>query len=356
MTLSDSLSKTGKLPHSSFNKAHFEDLIDRFSAEALDIFKQVTRQYALFHIMFFTIGVIELVGFVLFFSFLTKSTIFAFSLAGLLLSIFTYFVLLFYFQAKKPQQLLEVRSGFLEACRSSLPLTKGSVEYHLKIVKALERLLLTLHGQEYTYYSLPASYQTLSPLMQKFSVWTHWKDLHQMKELLLLMIVKEQIEMIKLQPTDLEAHARLANTYLTFSQLYMDPRKLNPEHEHLWVSPDYASSEMLEKFKRTSQRAIEEFTILDAYAPNDPWVHAQLANVYRNLEEPQEEMRQYEAILRVCPNDREVLFRLGSLYFQHGLSAQGLKVYEQLKKHNDLKADELIACYDASLNEDYPEI
>lgn len=352
MTTSDAFLKTEKhQAHSQFNPQRFEGQIDNFSQEALDVFKQVTRQYALFHITFFSIAVLELAAFVLFFSFLTKTTIFAFSLAGLFLTVFTYFVLLFYFQAKKPEQLLEVRKAFLDACNASLPFDKGSTESHLALSSALERLLAALHRQEYTYYTLPESFKTLSPLMQKFSVWTHWKDLHQMKELLLMMIIKEQIEMIKLQPTDLESHARLANTYVYLSKLYMDPRRRSPDEEHLWVSPDYSTAAMIDKFKTASLRAIEEFKILNSYAPNDPWILAQLAALYRNLDMPQEEMRQYESILKVSPQESEVLYRLGVLYFEHGFSAQALRLYEQLKKNNDPMADALIASYDIFLTE-----
>jgi len=303
--------------------SHFR--MDGPCGEALEDFKQVTRQYALFHITFFSIGVLELVAFVLFFSFLTKTTIFAFSLAGLFLTGFTYFVLLFYFQAKKPNQLLDVRSNFLKTSRSTLPYEEKSAEYHLALAASLERLLSHFHRLEYSYYSVPASFKTLSPLMQKFSAWTHWKDLHQMKELLLLMIIKQEIEFIKLQPTNLEAHAHLANSYLSLSKLYMDPRELYPDEEHFWVSPEYASSEMLENFKQASLRAIEEYKILDSYAPNDPWVHAQLALIYHNLGLFHEEMREYETILKISPSDSEILFRLGVLYFKNGQSAQALR-------------------------------
>lgn len=355
MTPTDALLNANRQTAQEFNKGAFEDKTDHYCSEALDIFKQVTRQYALFHITFFCIGVIELVAFILFFSFLTKSTIFAFSLAGLFLTLFTYFVLLFYFQAKKPEQLLDVRSGFAQACKSAIPFSPGSAQFHLALASSLQRMLTTLHRQEYSYYSLPASFETLSPLMQKFSVWTHWKDLHQMKELLLLMIIKEKIEVIKLQPTDLQAHAHLADAYLALSRLYMDPRHLYPSDEHLWVSPEYSSPEMLEKFKSASLRAIEEYKILDAYAPNDPWVHAQLADIYRVLNLPQEEMREYEAILKVSTGAPEVLLRLGSLYFEHGFSAQGLRLYEALKNSNDPKAEELIASYGSALGDEYLE-
>lgn len=330
--------------------------IDNLCLEALEDFKQVTRQYAIFHITFFSIAVLELAGLILFFSFFTKTTIFAFSLAGLFLTGFAYFVLLLYFQAKKPNQLIQLRTNFLNAFRSSISFAPSTPEYHAAIAAALERLLATLHRQEYNYYSIPESFQTLSPLMQKFSVWTHWKDLHQMKELLLLLIIKEQIEVIKLQPTSLEAHAHLAGSYLALSRLYIDPRKLYPEEEHYWVAPDYASPEMQEKFKKASLRAIEEYKIIASYAPSDPWVHAQLAIIYGNLDLYQEEMRAYEAILKVSPNDPEILLRLGSLYFKHGLSAQGLRIYEQLKTSNSAKADALIGCYDPALSEEYPAI
>ncbi len=342
-------------PQAHFHRSTFDERIDQFCNEALEDFKQVTRQYALFHITFFSIAVLELAAFILFFSFFTKATIFAFSLAGLFFTGFTYFVLLFYFQAKKPNQLLEVRANFLEASHSILPFEKNSVEHHLALATTLGRLLSNLHRLEYSYYTAPASFKTLSPLMQKFSAWTHWKDLHQMKELLLLKMIKQQIELIKLKPTDLEAHAHLANSYLTLSQLYVDPRKLYPDEEHFWISPDYAGSRMLEKFKQTSFKAIEEYKILDSYAPNDPWVHAQLAQIYHNLDLFQEEMHEYETILKISSNDREVLFRLGVLYFKYGLSAQGLRIYEQLKKSSDAKATELIAHYDAVLNDEYPE-
>jgi tetratricopeptide (TPR) repeat protein len=346
MTTTQAFLNADKQTSLHFNKSLFDEQVDYFSNGMLKAFKQVTRQYALFHITFFVLAVLELSAFVLFFSFLTKTTIFAFSLAGLFLTGFTYFVLLFYFQAKKPDQLLELRNDFLEAMRSTLPFEKNTREYHLALAAVLERLLSTLHRQEYTYYSLPSSFKTLSPLMQKFSVWTHWQDLHQMKELLFLMIIKEQIELIKIQPTHLEAHAHLASSYHALSKLYMDPRRLSPEDEHLWVSPDYASSEMREKFKKASSRAVEEYKILNSYAPNDPWIHAQLATIYHNLDLFQEEMREYEAILKISPDEQEVLFSLGVLYFKHGLSAQGLRLYEQLKKNDDAKAGALISCYE----------
>jgi tetratricopeptide (TPR) repeat protein len=328
-----------------FNRALFEKGIDQYTSDALDQFKAVTRNYSLFHLCFASIACIELFAFVLFFSFLTKSTVLAFSLAALLLTVFSYFVLLFYLQAKKPEQLFQIRQGFLEAAKQALPFEEGSSESHLFLSHALYRLVHKLQNQEYTYYKLPPSFQTLGPLMEKFSVWVHWRDLHQMKEILLQLIVKEHVEMVKNEPTDLEAHALLANAYLHLSKLYCDPRKLHPTQELIWISPEYTSPQMQQKCREVAERAIEEFKILDQFAPNDPWVHAQLASIYHDLEMPQEEISAYEAILKISATDKDALFRLGVLYFQEGQIAKGLQVYSLLKQGKDPKATELISYY-----------
>jgi predicted Zn-dependent protease len=174
-----------------------------------------------------------------------------------------------------------------------------------------------------------------------------------MKELLLLMIIKEKIEVVKLQPTDLEAHAHLADAYLALSRLYMDPRKLYQNEEHLFVSYEYSLPEMIEKFQKAALRAIEEYKILDAYVPNDPWVHAQLAGIYRDLDRPHDEMQEYEAILKVTSSDSNVLFRLGTLYFEHGYSGKALRLYEIMQEGNDPNAAELIAYYGMNISDEY---
>ena len=94
-----------------------------------------------------------------------------------------------------------------------------------------------------------------------------------------------------------------------------------------------------------AERAIEEFKILNDYAPEDPWIHAQLAYSYHDLQMPQEEIREYETVLRLKPDDMDTLFRLGVLYFQQGMNAKGLQAYEELKRFHYKKAEALIGYY-----------
>ena len=60
---------------------------------------------------------------------------------------------------------------------------------------------------------------------------------------------------------------------------------------------------------------------------------------------PKEEQLAYETILTLRPHDHDTRFKLGSLYFQQGENAKGLKLYEEPKKAHYEKATELLAQY-----------
>lgn len=325
----------------------FEEAASIQCQNTLDKFQSITRYYALFHIFSFSILVLELLSFLVFFPFFAKSSLLAYSLGGIFLTGFSYFVMLFYFQAKKPEQLIQLKNEFAELCKAKTPFYPGTSEYHFSLSHAAVRLVSLLHNQEAHFYPCFKRLPTLSSLIKKFSIWFHWKDVHQMKEHMLLLAVHEHIQWIKSEPSDLEAHASLADIYCTLGKLYRDPNKFSASQQMIWVPPAYSSEEMHQKFKSSLHRAIEEFKILDDYAPNDPWVHAQLASIYHDLDMPQQEITQYEKILKIAPQDRQILFRLGVLYFQQGYNSRGLRVYEQLKRAKDKKAEDLISYYDA---------
>ncbi len=329
-----------------FNPSVFDEQVIRFAGESKREFLLVTRTYALFHMGFLALGLIELFALLLFFPFFAKSSLVAFTLAVVFLTAFTYFVLRFYFQAKKPEQFLQVKEGFLNACKTSLPLDPSTKEYSLALGRCLLRFVQALDGQEHQYYPLPKSFQTLAPLMEKFSLWCHWRDVHQMKELLFLDCIQEEMRLVKSHPTDLESHAALANAYVALYRLYLDPRKLGKKL-YSFVAREYASPEIAKKFQTAAERALEEFKILHYYAPSDLWVHSQLAAVYHDLGYLDKEIAEYEALLRIAPKDRDLLFRLGISYFKQGKNGEGLRIYDQLRQAKDPKGDELISFYDS---------
>ena len=60
---------------------------------------------------------------------------------------------------------------------------------------------------------------------------------------------------------------------------------------------------------------------------------------------PQEEIREYDVVARLRPDDQDALYKLGMLYFQKGYNAKGLKIYETLRHMNLKRAEALIDHY-----------
>ncbi len=316
------------------------------SKTILSRFKKIAGYFVFFKLLFFMLfaGEATLLTFLL--TNFNDSFLLAVCLASLFLTIFTYFVLLFYFQAKRPDQLISLKDDFLRYCKQSIALSEGTAEHHLSLVQAIIRLSTYLHDFELT---LPASLRFAKGLFKMITARFYEEDLFKTRELLLFAAIYEHIKQIKHTPADLEVHASLASTYVALSRLYLHPNENN--------AAVYASAktkrQRAEKFKLALQRAIEEYQILDDYAPNNPWVYAQMAQSFHNLEMPEEEAVQYEKILQLSPNDMEILFRLGVLYFQMSLNAKALRIYEQLKNNAFKKADDLLVYYNAGSMESF---
>ena len=310
----------------TFDETFFQHNLPQYYRAILREFRRVTHSFVSFNILFSTLFAGELFFFFFFLPFLAKSAIFALALGALFLTCFSYFVLLFYFQAKKPEQLVQLRDRFLQSCRQVIPIPSGEAEHHLSLAEALFKLSSYLQDFEIHFYKIPSALKMFEKTISRFSAYCYGEDVFKMKTLLLQAAVDEHLKQIRLTPTDLEVHASLANTYVALSKIYKG-----------------ASLEA--KYQGTARLAMEEFSILSHYAPNDPWVHEQLAAGYRDLCMPEEEMREVETLLKLKSQDKEILYLLGTLYFKKGMNAKGLQVYEELHRANFKKAEDLIGSY-----------
>jgi tetratricopeptide (TPR) repeat protein len=327
------------------DKQYYHTHISRLWDPCMQKLNRLMRSYVIFNLIFLAIGAFEVALFLAFFAFLSQSAVLAFTVAIFFMTLFSYFVLKLYIQAKKPDQLMDLCDAYLERCKAIIHYQEGIPEHHIALGNAAHKFAAELHEKEYTYYTPPPFLETLGPTLERFSCFCHWKDLHRMKELLLTTAVNEHLKVVKCEPTNLEVHASLANAYVTLSSLYADPRKYPDFDEERYIPVEKYSKAMQAKFKATAERAIEEFKILNDYAPDDPWVHVQLAYSYHDLQMPKEEIREYETILGLRPNDKDTLFKLGMLYFQQGMNAKGLRIYEILQKTHYKKAESLIKFY-----------
>ncbi|MEZ5315124.1 MAG: hypothetical protein R3E91_02800 [Chlamydiales bacterium] len=328
----------------SLNKHQYHSQASLWMA-TLRRFTRLLRMSFFFNLLFFFLALTEITLFFSFFAIFSQSTLLGFTLAIFFLTIFSYFVLRIYIQAKRPEQLLDLCEEYLQRCKEMMSYQEGIPEHHISLAKSAHKFAAALYEKEYLLFSPPSFLESLLPTLEKFSCFCYWKDLHRLKELLLSTSVEEHLKVVKCEPTNLEVHAALANAYVVLSSIYADPRKFHDYDEDKWIPPQRYSEEMQAKFRATAQRAIEEFKILHEYAPNDPWVHIQLAYSYHDLQMPKEEIEEYEIVLKLRPKDTDTLFKLGMLYFQQGMNANGLNIYEMLKHTNYKKAESLIKFY-----------
>jgi len=330
-----------------FDSIFFSDQVDRVIEHTLPVFYRMIRWHVVFYLGFLFVGGIEAILILFFLTELVKSSLLAVSLAGLFFTFFSYFILRLYLQNQKPEQFQTVLDQYAQACQELINFREDVVEHHIALATAFTKFSTLLHGKEERVWKTPRWLDLLRPSMESFSFWWHWHDIHHMRERLQLNAVDEYLQVVKMEPTDLEVHAALANAYVTLSGLY-----INPHHENgleaKRIPHEGYRKQLVERFRFTAERAIEEFKILNDYAPDDPWVHVQLAYSYRDLGLPKEEIQEHEIVLSLCPDDLDTLFRLGVLYFEQGYNAKGLEIYEELKGIHFKKAEQLIAHYSDS--------
>lgn len=282
-------------------------LLDRNFKSFLHFMQSLCR----FHLGFGAALALEAALTVTLFSIDSHSLFLPLALSLFFFTLFAYVILNVYLQGKKGHKFLELLDTFILECQEFIPYDWEELEYHTSMSLALRKFAEKL--------SLPEKQQIYFLKLPLFS-----KDFFKMRELLLQTVVEEHIEMVKLDPQNVEVHASLANGYVLLALLY---------------------SEMPEKFKQVIAFAIEEFEIVKEYAPNDPWVYAQLAYGWKEIGLPEKEIESYETIVSLRPGDLDSLFYLGSLYFSCNHNAKGLQIYENLRKLDERKAMELIGYY-----------
>lgn len=309
-------------------------------------FDRMVRAHLFFHLFFVCIGTLEIISLIVFFPFLNDNSLLSFALALVFLTAFSYFIVRLYCQARKPEQIKEIKKIFTEASKELIEYHHGVIDCHIALGDIYCRLSDSFLGNESTYYKPPRFFHWLAPTFEKLSSWIHWQDVFTLREMALIAAIEEQIQFVKCEATSLEAHTALANAYILLSGLYMNPCG-SDEDERRWNPSKHFTDDLKLKFRVTAERAIEEFKILSNFTPNDPWVHEQLAYSYCDLQMPFEAMAEYEYILKLNPTDSEILYKLGVLYFRHGRNSQGLQIYEQLRRSHYKKAEMLIDHYGA---------
>jgi tetratricopeptide (TPR) repeat protein len=271
----------------------------------------------------------------------TADTITAISIASIMLLSFLFYLIRLYMKESVFHRALETKNTILEkAKRDSLDESERA--------ELFSRLALSTHFLPVNLIKLPPYLSFIEVTLNKFLSFFTWRLLHLLGEVFFLAAGDEHISLIKKDPTNLSYHASLANCYVMLSHHYREPIKAKPllSFPGIFISTAMQKT-LLDKADDGAKNALEELSILQTFAPDELWVHDQLAISYKELKMPEKEIEEYEAILRLCPDDQQASLRLGILYFAEGKNAKGLEIYEQLKNIQPILAEELIEHYGA---------
>ena len=324
-----------QLDESQFISSLLQEKLPQYYRAFLRDFRRAAHGFVSFNTFFCSLFFVEIIGFFSCVTFLRDSAFFAIALSIFFLTLFSYFVLFYYYSAQKPEQFLQIKEKFIRLCYGGEPIP----EEGNALAAIFCDLAAYLDGFETRFYQVPDFVRPLAPFVHALSSIFYRKDLFLMKELLLQAAIKAHLTEIRLTPTLLELHASLANTYLALSSLYLGAKAFEQKKPVL--------QELERRFQSAACLAIQEFQILRDYAPSDPWVYEQLAAGYQALQKKEEEIRELEVLRTLRPQDQEALFRLGTLYFETGHNALGLRIYEELRKLHVKKAEELVRHYGA---------
>lgn len=335
-----------ELIHEAFNERY-----QSICEIVLSQFDREVRLMVRLQLAFLAVLGLELIAATCLFVWLGPSTPFALSLAAIFLTTFASFTVLIYLSTARSSRLIDLRDRLISSCRQHLGYEEGKLSHHLTLAEMASRLAMEMAEREYGYLPLGSWLKFLRPYFESFSAWKHWKDVHDFRKMLLESAIEESLSLVRCDPLNIEVHANLANAYVLMASLFSDPRRSESfaldelEAPMRWLPAERLSQAMQEHFRHFCAQAVEEFKIISDFAPDDPWVHAQLAYSYHDLKMPLEEIRSYEALLELCPQDDDARFRLGLLYFQQGKNALGLQMYSILRQNTYPKAHLLISFY-----------
>lgn len=326
----------------------FLKIIELNCQAGIKYFKKIIRNHILFHTLCF-FYLLSLSLCVYFFSGPFKNlSLLSIFIALLSLSTFTYLALIFYFQSKKKDQFEHLTDWYVSISKKAIGGEFSYLEHYLSLAGGLYHFSHYLNPKNMPLYKVKAPLPSLQKILKKLALFIYVKDFHKLKEMLMIACIEQHLELLKYEPTHLEVHGSLANSYLALAKIY----KYSKNHELLdSLSLDKLPDESKIKFRNTILHAIQEYQILEDDLPEDPWVLMQLAICYHELEDYDNEILYFEKILNSSQNNYAIMMRLAELYFSQKKHSKGFKLYKMLKENQVDGADLLMENYiESALN------
>ena len=137
-------------PSENLQINQFAHLVESECRSSLGKFKSALTSYALFHVSFALLGLIQFSMCITLLLANPKSVLFAIALASLLLTICSHLIITYYFKGKKPLQFKSIVNHFYNECIKSIPIEASEDDYHLSLGHSMFQLA-TYIGQKQVY-------------------------------------------------------------------------------------------------------------------------------------------------------------------------------------------------------------
>lgn len=271
------------------------------------------------------------------------------SIALLFLSSCSYLLISYYQKNKKIDGLDSIATDYRRQC--SFQLSSEIIQkedQYLALSECLKNLAQSLHTQELFYLSIPPFFFSKNHIML-FFLYFHYNDIMYLQEKLLHLSIEEHKKVIENNACNLNFHSSLCKIYVAMSKLYQ-----KPSGKHLENAFHYSNFTNLSNYLAISKKyyllAVEEANIVCELSHNEAFAILELANIYSYFDKPLEEQIELEKLIKIIPDDKEILYKLAMLYFHLGSTGKGLKIYNKLRKLDALYAKNLLQHYSSLQN------
>ncbi|NBO24413.1 MAG: hypothetical protein EBU93_04160 [Chlamydiae bacterium] len=304
-------------------------------------FYKFIESYQYFHVFSYFFLFTLLILTILLSNIAPKSIPHGISIAASIVSLFSYLTIRQFIEAKKYSQIAQLiestyRQNFSdEKSYSSLEIDQFYKHLHTMLIyQAKEKFFSKLSSNFFDKLKMGAYY--------KFYLFT----LNLLNQERLLQLLK----LIERSPNDLRFHTEYTNALLD----RIEQNTLPEKYRGLFLSSHLKkleTDELKKRIKKLYLVTLEELKILNQLAPFDPWTHAKMAECYHGLGEHNQELQTVEILKKLRPQDKEIIFKLGELYFINKRYFEGIQIFEELLPLDRSLCEQLMAHYRLSQEE-----
>lgn len=233
---------------------------------------------------------------------------------------------------KREEECTSILNIFVHECTTTFSAFETTSATYLIQSEAARTLTRDLAHIDSTLISVHNP--SLKPAFCKLSRHLHGSTLFSMRKLLLTHAAQMLINVIMEDPTTSSHHKKLAIVYLEMARLYVQSASVDGNDAV--------------HYRQAVSRAVSALQVAVEFDCQDPWIFEQLIECYGALKERDKQLAICAQLVKLRPHHPDILQMVGKRYFEHGLHAEGLKIYETLKVNHPDRARTLLHTYCAA--------